>query len=413
MTKGNAGIKKYVIEGVLRTASPLHITDASAGKMRFKPNQGVFYGDSGGFPVTATRTGKVFVDRDREVDLESAGINGDSGGEKNVKSVALTLPIVPSSTIRGMLRRGAAKVVEDHLVFEKGTKLSYEAYQGMRCGAISGRPEKVGPTTEEIRAARQHVFYGIFGGGPRMLRGQLRAADAWPVVSELVNHSDLLPQTDIISEMRLRGVRPSELTQVLQVVRKDDFYGGGGNASVERASEVVENFDARYDAEREVAVQSAIDRTKKGDGDGGKDSEGGDDKGYRGVTTLNFTQVVIPGVPFYFRVTIEGTEAQVGLLLQAFERALTKGIGGRDSHNYGRMSGILSVVVGGASVPALRVMPYEVEVLAGVSSYMEAAAEAINALTLDDINRYMQPLFVGEAESKGRVRKQKKEEVTA
>lgn len=150
---------KYTIDGILTTISPLHITSAVDSSSRYDPKTGR-YVSTGGAPLTRTRTKPVFIQADYE--------RTDENGESEATSVRLNLPIIPATTWRGMLRRGAAKVIEDR-VRELGQKLTYGTYQGLHCGAISHRPDGVPPTTEEIINAKSHVFYGLFGGGPRML----------------------------------------------------------------------------------------------------------------------------------------------------------------------------------------------------------------------------------------------------
>lgn len=389
-TEQSAELRKYLIEGVLRTVSPLHITEASADKARWVPGTGengygrIRYGKEG-FPLTLTRSAPFF--------LGTRLTQEEDDEEGRAVTVQETVPIIPASTWRGALRRGAARVIEDHVI-EQGEKLSYQAYMGMHCGAVSGNPDGVSPSTDEIKGARHHVFYGIFGGGPRMLRGNLRVADSVPVTAEMIQRGFL---TERLLDDALRGVRSRNLYTVSPVVRKDDFMDGATSAE-----EVVTDFASTFDQAREQQVQRLIEKA------GGADAASGDTE--RGVRTLSYRQDVAAGVPFYFRAELHGTPAQVGLLLAALERRLPDGIGGRSAVGLGRLSGTLTVAERGkAPVSVLAVENGDITFLDGAAEYLDAQAEAVSSLSLAELESYMTPIAMaaqaegdGSAKSKGR-----------
>jgi CRISPR type IV-associated protein Csf2 len=364
-------IEKYVIEGVLTTTTPLHISQAGGGARWSIESNRIVYGEAkGSFPLTQTRSVSVFF-RKREKLMEN-------GGEEVPVSMRDTIPVIPATTLRGLLRRGAARIIEDHVIGHLNEKLTYDAYQGMHCGAISGRPDGINPSTDEIRSARTHVFYGIFGGGPRMLRGALCASDAIPITTDTIG-AGLVP--DSFADNCLLNVEPRKLFAVSPVVRKDDFMGSTDGA--ERASEVVADFNSIYAEKREQALQEIIKRVG-----GNNDSEA--DTSDRGVRTMSFREDVAIGVPFYVRLEMKGTEAQVGMLLSALDRRLPDGVGGRAALGLGALSGTLRVKnTHGKSVEVVHVNNGSVEMLEGASPYIDAMTEAVLGLGMDDINRYM------------------------
>lgn len=365
---------KYTIEGVLTTTSPLHITQPGESRWEFnaRDGQGDYTKGKLGFPLTHTRSASVFLGANNKLRDD---VLDDDAAEQTV-SRREKVPVIPATTWRGMLRRGAARVIEDHVIENLGKKLSYSTYQGLHCGAISDKPDGVGPTTDEIRSARSHVFYGIFGGGPRMLQGMLRASDSLPVTSSLIE-ARLLPET--LNDQALKGVYSRSLYSVSPVIRKDDFAGNVDGSS--EAAEVVENFYEAYDAFRQKEVERKINNLK-----GGKEGESGE----RGVRAMSFREDVAIGVPFNVRLELKGTRAQVGMLLAAIDRRLPDGVGGRSSLGFGRLSGVLYVVdQTGNRVEALGVTDGNTSILEGASDYMEAMTDAVSALTLDDITRYM------------------------
>lgn len=381
-------LNTYVFEGVLRTTSPLHITDTDkslrwdAGKRRTT--------FTGGFPLTLTRSTKLMVGLKKE--------EGEYSEESEVM-FQRKFPVIPASTWRGMLRRGAARVIEDHVIHNLNTKLTYEAYQGLHCGAVSGKPDGVTSTTEEIVSARNHVFYGIFGGGPRMLPGALKMSDSIPITEELVG--SILP--DYLLDESLKGVKPHDLFEVNPVIRKDDFYSVTGNT---HAAEVVGDYEARFAEERQKDIDRAI---KKAAGKGS--DEDGEEDGERGVRAMSFRQDVAVGVPFRFRMTIKGSEAQAGMLIAAIDKRLPEGIGGRSALGFGNVTGTIYLTgPDGKRVPVLGVEDGGVSIMNGAEPYMSAMSEAVASLSLEDITRYMTPdSKVAAAKEKAKAGKSKKE----
>lgn len=379
----------YVFEGVLRTTSPLHITDTDKS-VRWDPAGRKFvYSSKGGFPLTLTRRAKLMVGLKR---------NEDDHEETEVM-FQRSFPIIPASTWRGMLRRGAARVIEDHVIHTLNTKLTYEAYQGLHCGAVSGKPDGVTSTTDEIVSARRHVFYGIFGGGPRMLPGALKVSDSIPVTEELIG--SILPE--YLLDESLKGVNAQDLFEVNPVIRKDDFYGANGDP---HAGEVVGDYESRFAEERQKDIERAI---KKAAGSGGE--EEGDEEGDRGVRAMSFRQDVVAGVPFRFRMTIKGNKAQVGMLIAAIDKRLPDGIGGRSALGFGNVTGTIYLTEpSGKRIPVVGIDNCNVTIMDDAHPYIEAQSEAVNALSLEDITRYMTPdSKVAAAKGKAKTDKAKKE----
>jgi CRISPR type IV-associated protein Csf2 len=364
---------KFIIEGVLRTVTPLHISTAG-GNARYDMDTGyVVHGDKG-FPLTTTAKSKMILSG-------SVKSKNADDSETDVSRV-VEYPSIPATTIRGMLRRGAASVIEDHFAFEKNEKISYQAYMGMRCGAVSGKPDGTSASVEEILNAKNHVIYGIFGGGPRMLRGNLRAQDALPITLELIE-AGLISQR--FYDYAVKGLSSRQMYSYNQVVRKDDFIGSAAASS--RASEVVEGFDDLFAQKRKEELQRKADKAKDD-----KNSDSSEEiKAERGVQALSFREDVIQGLPFLFRLALDGTEAQVGLLLNALERSLNNGIGGRDAIGRGQLAGSLKLIdEDGKAFDALSGdIDNGFEIKSDVEHFMSAKQDAIDALTIENLNSYM------------------------
>ncbi len=402
MEQNQPKTQKYVIEGVLRTITPLHITLAGASARWDPAKNRKIYGEKGGFPLTLLRRAPFFLGRAWKPE-------GTEDSQDPAKSMRDEWPVIPASTFRGMLRRGAASIIEDYFVNERNTLLSYETYQGMHSGAVSGNPDKAPPPSEEIISARVHPFYGIFGGGPRMLRGNLIAENAIPLTDEFIKHG-YVPQRYFDSA--LTGVRADNLVVANQVLRKDDFLGAGAS---DHASHIVENYDAIYAAKRDEALVEAAKKMTAAAQTGQDDvtAEAAQEDGEssaRGIRAMSFREDVVSGVPFYVRFVLDGTQAQLGLLLGALERTLNAGIGGRVALGYGRTSGSLSLAqYGGDSVMATDVIRsnghgYEI-VAEAAGDYMSALNEALEVMTMEDLQRYMLPTVVPDSDAKTKKKK--------
>lgn len=372
----------YYIEGVLKTVTPLHITSATS-EARYTPSTGrISIGTEklpGSFPLSLTQNLRVLFPQTQTQDDALSDSSEDTAQEWTQQE---TYPIISSSTIRGMLRRGAAQIVEDHLINELGRRPSYEMYQGMNTGAVSDKPDGVPPTTTEIRTARNHVFYGLFGGGPRMLRGSLVVNNALPVIDKLID-ADIIPP--LYSESALKNVYARALTDVKQVLRKDAFIGSAGEA--ERASGVVENFDDVYSQKHLEIVERAIGKAKS--------KESGEEAQLErsGTKAMAFRQDVTVGVPFLFSVAIKGNESQVGMILGALEKMLDKGIGGKASSGFGQLTGTLTVHTRQQTerVPVMTVRSGMVDFLDGAEPYLSAMGEAVTELDYESVASFVTP----------------------
>lgn len=370
---------KFVIEGVIKTVSPLHITSAASSGSRYVPGEDgkISYDGKSGFPMTETIKTKIaFTD-----------------SENTHQSKLMNVPLLPASGLRGALRRAASSVIEDYFLLERDQKMaSVQVYLGMRTGAISGRPDGVAPSSSEIISAQNNVFFGIFGGGPRMLRGRLKAQDALPVLDKLIENG-YIPQSK--ADHALYGIDPRRLYNYAQVIRKDDFIGD--HTGSERASEVVEGFTDSYEAEREKTLLRAIEKAKKASG-----TETSDDSVERGVRAMSFREDVASGVPFYLRLAIDGTEAQVGLLIQSLERMLNDGIGGRKALGFGKTQGTINVIDEEGTVKTVLVgdINSEYAVQEDAEPFLAATTSALEELTMETLVEFTSPAEFAKAEAK-------------
>lgn len=316
------------IDGLFRTVTPTHISDVGSG-MRYDPaTDRIVYGESVGVPVTGQRCLTFRL-------IEEGG------------AVFVKVPVLPANGLRGRLRRAAAAELEESFR-SRDRYVTWQTYQGMHCGAVTGNPDGSAPPLDQVRAIRDNLFMGLFGGGQRMTPSRLRVSTALPLIEGLVElgaipdgyKGDVLPTKDL-----------KRMMSVLPIVRRDDL----GQYLDPNAERVVANYDDVMHAEFLKDTARRAERGREA-----TDDEPGDDKKSetpRGLRALSAIQVITPGTPFYVRFDARCTEAQAGLLLHALLRILSQengGIGGKSAVGYGRFTHALTLDVDGE-----RVEPFE------------------------------------------------------
>lgn len=319
---------QVIIEGVLRTVSPLHIS--APGEHTHTPD-----GMKTAFPCTRTRTMPVYAP-------EAANRFGGM----------IEVPVVPATTLRGRLRREAARVVEE-CVAGKGELPDWQTYQMLHSGAISGKPKTI-DSLETHRVLRNHVFLGLFGSSHVMTAGRLTVGEAWLVAQPLIDIG-IIPE-----DLNAEPVPGDKIFRVLDakpVLRIDDIT----QFRDPNAPNFIANYERTVYDLLEQTAQNRKNRKDKQDKRNRNDAEGNGGEEVadveRGLRTMAFQQVVVPGTPFWWSARItDGTEAQAGLFLMALERILSseKGIGGANRLGYGRLAHDLTLTVDGRVVTPFR-----------------------------------------------------------
>ena len=170
----------YVIRGILRLTSPLHI--AAPRKETVDPDTDRLLpsGERGIMVVPATKYRlPMFVRGSQAIGVHAIGEVDIPRG-----SAFADVPVIPANDLRGRLRRFAARKVFDVLL-ARNEQISLDAYHGMTCGAVTGSPNGRLTFAEAAQAAR-HSFLGLFGGGPKMVRSALQVSTGWPILASTI-----------------------------------------------------------------------------------------------------------------------------------------------------------------------------------------------------------------------------------
>ena len=330
---------QLTVFGTLTTLGPFHLAHAGMSA-EIDQNGRVRKLSAGTAKLPCTPTYKV-----------PFPLSGDLaiGFDGTVRAVA-EVPCLPGTSIRGKLRRVIAKRVKRHFV-ATGQLLSREAYHCIQCGAFSGDGIKANLTTSaEVIAAKEHLFTGIFGGGPRLFRSNLRTHDSYLYCAETeaTNVQPVVPETPAL-------IRAYQATFAHPFIRRDDLL----DFLDPIAPDVIENYAEAFESWQNTVLvtqeRKALDRNaalearaakKRGEivekPDAGASSEKQKKVMLKGQSAL---EAVMPGVNFGFRIDIRGDDAQCGLVLAGIvDMIKEENFGGKCASGYGRMGAHLRVM---------------------------------------------------------------------
>lgn len=323
MTTEKQAVKKtnrFVLNAFVKTTSPLHIASPENKRWSLEENREV-YGSTQG-------TAMIGVQKMRMADVIRYDVKDDQGNIVS-RTRQIELPVVPANNLNGGLRRIAAKIILEALM-EKNERINIETYSGMTCGAVTGKPEGSTILFDEYRKARNHVFVGIFGGGPRMLRRNVRVHNMLPFTDytkqnlyrDGVMHH---PELDGVQDLGLAVTVPSgvDMNQTIVFNRKDDLEM---LSDVELQNGAIEDYSEKIKTRQEAILD---EKTKEKSKENSKTS----------TRTFSALQFVIPGINFPFNLEMELNDAQMGLYLLAIEKFVQDGrIGGWLRNGFGCFS---------------------------------------------------------------------------
>lgn len=259
------------------------------------------------------------------------------------KSGRTEVPYFKATSLRGGLRRDAARIVLGHLTTDK--KIQRGLFTGMMTGSENAAPDSASLTVEEALRARKNVFMGLFGGGARMLPSRYYPQDMLPVIPSTIDigmvpskyaegEDNIMVKAngrDLINTYSAFSV--DDVVRVMNIDDIENFIENSVEAIAEHQASVAANKDERKSAKtsKDTAAPKKIDKSN----------------------ILNF-EAIAAGVPLYFRLSLkEGvTDAQIGLMLKALTKMINdQDFGGWIRAGFGRVSADLTINVEDEVVP--------------------------------------------------------------
>jgi len=291
------------IEVILRNRTPLMSSAPGQRTISLDGRRNV----PNGFPLTAMRTMPIPVE-----------------GEDR----PFNAPIIPGNSVRNALRRAMLDVVFGQL--RGSSTLSIGAYAAAYSGNASGNPEGVPPQFDEITSVRNHVFLGLFGGGPRMMRGKLSVDSLYPIAASTAR---------VIGSGHEDRYIAGPLTQIVWMTRKDPVQ----QIKSEEQAELVTGGAAsitQWAVDAMQASMAANQKRAKAKGKGAEDNADEPDEAAsaRGLNTMNAHEVTLPGLDWLMRLRLETpTPAQIGLVLMGIQKLNDMTLGGGHGKGYGEV----------------------------------------------------------------------------
>jgi len=333
---------KYVIHGFLRTLSPLHI--AAPGKMFVNLDTGFTTPSK---PLNSSFTTCTAVQKMTFLDEHLVRKNDNEPGE--LKTGSRDVPVIPANSIAGGLRRMAAKLVIDTLLAKK-EQIAIGTYSALMCGAVNGHPDTKGVTFKQFRDARDHVYLGLFGGGPQLMPRRVHVRNAVPYIDQVTDV--MYSRTDLAHCHPLLRHIPAEsgkgrgdkytymvdaankLTRVIIFNRVDDLVR---LTDIERQRESINDFDNAIMA-RQLEILEGVERENQTDREVLKDENGKEIKEQNRMTTRTFSSLeyVPPNTVFPVTFELDVNQAQLGLFLLSLAKYLKEEqIGGWGRNGFG------------------------------------------------------------------------------
>jgi CRISPR type IV-associated protein Csf2 len=298
---------RFYVHAILRTLSPLHI--AAPGKGHLDMSSGrVQYGAHSGddFPATLIQKLPYPVPGSDETRF---------------------LPVIPANNIMGHLRRHAGTIICEKFI-ENGEMVTPSAFNVLMCGAASGKPDAEGLTFDDYQANKDHLYMGLLGGGPALMRRYVSCNNLAPKTEESAYSIDHFPHPLGVEPTTYRADR---LTYGWMVNHLDDIER---MAHPEIAHDVIQDFVQQF-ADRKGRIKSQRDLKKEAKKQGDRAPAQQKDS-TRAVFGLEF---VVPHVEFPVMWEIAGNQAQMGFFLKMLERFVANDrLGGWSRNGFGQFA---------------------------------------------------------------------------
>lgn len=410
----NQKTNRHLIHGILRTTSDFTVTAFGEGYFdvsEFRvyagaPSKGAREGKypctrTVKLPVIESRTAQAAIEAEllpdegnvehfhddvldavaseSEADPDAAGYSRHAKPSR--KHALAYLPVIPSTLLRGRLRREMTEVVLD-AIQARGDLIDLGVYRGLTSGNATGSPDGVGATFAQTTELQKSPLIGLFGGGPKLVAGALTAFTAYPICDATLNIG-MIPAS---FEAQKNEAHPYQMTTVRVRTRKDDSIGGSMNNvlgpnlnlrvldTVKDAPQAITEWLRQLNGEKaEASVENGEVKEKKEDAAEGSRSK-------LKVSNIFCTESVIPGVNFYARFIVDNELldlAGLGLFLLSLERmANIQRLGSMGAHGFGMFDLELTIQdADDAGVPGVRVFEREL----GTGRYkLNRSAETIS-----------------------------------
>lgn len=313
---------RFILAADITLTSPMHITAIEKGRYVY---EGVSYpklmrfdsGPGAGIQCSLTRTMRL-GNHSYEIKTEE-GTRTKNG---------VDVPVIPASTVGGMLRNAAADLLFRGLI-ERDQAISTDAYNTMCSGSATTNLSADKTTPEVVAMARKDPFLANFGGTSFALAARTVISQGMPLI-QLTR--DMLMTPPMIEPLGIE--RMDEMTSVVAIIRKDSV----GDMKGAHLQEVVKLDDlASYIEDKaQDSVAAAESKVKQREAKAAGEAVVKDKK--RDLRTLGGLESVNAGLSFALRIQVDAiSEAHLGLMILALQKVLRAGqVGGKGARGFGQ-----------------------------------------------------------------------------
>jgi CRISPR type IV-associated protein Csf2 len=309
---------KCTIYTMLKLLSPLHI--AAPSDLRFDPATGkTRFGSSGDGTIPCTGVQRMTIvgpGSTEDVPVE------ENDGKQSRNLAKHRVPVIAGNNIAGRLRRQAGTLVLRALE-AKGESVNMSTFSVLMSGAVTGNPSGEDLKYQEYEQARKHPYFGLFGGGTKMLPRNVRVCNALPMIKVLAKDGiGVLRHPH--HEQQALDMQPFETVNAWTFRRNDDLKD---LSHVEVAEATIKDFQAEFERRQALIIE-----------DQRKNAEGEARASKTSTQTFSALEFVTPGLIFDLVFELDvANEAQVGLFLAALDNfAAEERLGGQSRNGFGQ-----------------------------------------------------------------------------
>jgi CRISPR type IV-associated protein Csf2 len=303
---------------MLKLLSPLHI--AAPSDLRFDPATGrTRFGASGDGTIPCTGIQRMTIvgpGSTEDVPVE------ENNGKQSRNLSKYRVPVIAGNNIAGRLRRQAGTLVLRALE-AKGESVNLSTFSVLMSGAVTGNPSGEDLKYQEYEQARKHPYFGLFGGGAKMLPRKVRVCNALPMLKVLAKDGiGVLRHPH--HEQQALDMQPFEAVHAWSFRRNDDLKD---LSHVELAEVTIKDFQAEFEDRQARIIE-----------DQRKNAEGESRASKTSTQTFSALEFVTPGLIFDLVFELDvANEAQVGLFLAALDNfAAEERLGGQSRNGFGQ-----------------------------------------------------------------------------
>lgn len=313
---------RFILAADITLTSPMHISAIEKGRYVY---ENVSYpkllrfdsGPGAGNQCTLTRTMRL--------GNHSYEIKTDDGSRTKF---GVDVPIIPASTLGGMMRNAASELIFESLV-ARDLSISTDAYNTMCSGSATTSLSAGDATPEVIALARRDAFLANFGGTSFALSSRSVVSNGMPILQMT---SDMLMTPPMVDPLGID--RLDEMTSAVAIVRKDSVADMRGKMleDVVKLDDLAQYLSGKAEDAARASESKAKQKAAKEAGEAfQRDAK-------KDLRTLGAIEAVNAGLSFAIRIQVDAaTPQQLGLMVLALQKILRAGqVGGKGARGFGQ-----------------------------------------------------------------------------